>query len=65
MTITLADDLEKDLIRRAEELGIPPEELARRAVARYLWLDPELEAEMLGWQRMTWNAWAKVEESLQ
>ena len=61
MTITLTEDLEQDLARRAELLGVSPEELARRVIRSYLRADPELEAELRNWQRMTWHAWGVVE----
>lgn len=64
MTITVPEDLERDLTRRAEELGVEPGEIVRRAVARFLYLEPELQAELEDWQRASWKAWAVVEESL-
>ena len=64
MTITLNEELERDICQRAEQLGVSADELIRRAVSRFLDVDPQLKAEMEEWQRMTWDAWAKVEESL-
>ncbi|MBO0699009.1 MAG: ribbon-helix-helix protein, CopG family [Zavarzinella sp.] len=64
MSITLPENLEQSLARRAELLGLPVEELVRRAVSWYLQVEPELEVELRDWQQMTWHAWATVEESL-
>ena len=64
MTITVPEELERDLTRRAEQLGVEPDEVVRRAVARFLHVEPELQAELDDWQRATWKAWATVEESL-
>ena len=64
MTITLTDDLERQVTERAEQLGIPPDEVVRRAVAWYVQADPDLWAELKEWQAATWRAWGAVEESL-
>jgi predicted transcriptional regulator len=64
MIITVPEELERDLSRRAEELGLEPDEVVRRAVARFLYVEPELQAELDDWQRATWKAWTTVEESL-
>jgi predicted transcriptional regulator len=63
MTLSVPEELERDLTRRAQELGLEPSEVVRRAVARFLYLEPDLEAELEDWQRATWKAWATVEES--
>jgi predicted transcriptional regulator len=65
MTITLPPELERDLTQRAEQLGIEPSEIVRRAVAKFLYIEPELQAELDDWQRASWEAWALVEESLE
>jgi predicted transcriptional regulator len=64
MTITVPEELERDLAQRAEQLGVEPVEVVRRAVARFLYVEPELQAELDVWQRASWKAWATVEESL-
>ena len=64
MTITVPEDLERDLTRRAEELGVELAEVVRQAITRFLYVEPELQAELAMWQQMGWNAWDKVEESL-
>ena len=64
MTITVPEELERDLTRRAEELGVEPAQIVRWAVARFLYIEPELQAELDDWQRASWKAWALVEESL-
>jgi predicted transcriptional regulator len=64
MTIQLATDLERELTERADELGIAPEELVRRAVNWFLHVEQDLSAEIQDWQRMTWSSWNSVEESL-
>jgi predicted transcriptional regulator len=64
MTITLPADLERDLAQRAEQLGLEPDEIVRRAVARFLYVEPELQTELDYWQRLGWKAWATVEDSL-
>lgn len=64
MTITVPEELERDLTRRADELGLEPTEVVRRALARFLYVEPELQAELDDWQRASWKAWAIVEESL-
>jgi hypothetical protein len=64
MTITLPADLERDLAERAELLGVEPCEVVRRAVARFLYVEPELQAELDFWQQLSWQAWSTVEESL-
>lgn len=38
MTITLPADLERDLTQWAEQLGVAPDEVVRRAVARILYI---------------------------
>jgi hypothetical protein len=63
MTITLNSELEQGLSDRAKELGLPPEELVRRAVAWFVQIDPALQVELQEWQQRTWNAWDMVEES--
>jgi predicted transcriptional regulator len=64
MTFTLSSELERDLVESAQQLGVSPEEMVRRAVAWFLQAEPELSAELSDWQRMTWKAWDTVEESL-
>ena len=64
MTITVPEELERDLTQRAEQLGVEPAEIVRLAVARFLYVEPELQAELAEWQQMGWNAWDKVEELL-
>ena len=64
MTITVPEELERDLTQRAEQLGVEPAEIVRLAVARFLYVEPELQAELDDWQRASWKAWATVEESL-
>jgi predicted transcriptional regulator len=64
MTITVPEELERDLAQRAEQLGVEPVEVVRRAVARFLYVEPELQAELDDWQRASWKSWATVEESL-
>jgi hypothetical protein len=62
MTITLASELERDIVDRALQLGIPADEVVRRAVTWFLQIDPQLQAEIQDWQSMTWNAWSLIEE---
>lgn len=64
MTITLPTDLERSLTDRAEQLGVEPEEIVRRAVAQFLYLEPELQAELAFWQQLGCEALNTVEESL-
>ena len=64
MTITLTSDVERELSERADELGIPADELVRRAVNWFLHVEQDLSAEMREWEQMTWNSWGAVEESL-
>jgi predicted transcriptional regulator len=64
MTITLPADLERDLTQWAEQLGVAPDEVVRRAVARILYIEPELQAELDFWQQLSWQAWSTVVESL-
>jgi hypothetical protein len=65
MAITLTEELERDVLQRANLLGLPPDELVRRAMAWFFQMEPDLAEELREWQQMTWNSWAKVEESLQ
>ncbi|HEX3147493.1 MAG TPA: hypothetical protein VHR66_05380 [Gemmataceae bacterium] len=62
MTITLASELERDVVDRAEQLGVPADEVVRRAVKWFLELDTDFQRELQDWQRMTWKAWDIVEE---
>jgi hypothetical protein len=64
MTITLPADLERDLSDRAEQLGVQPDDVVRWALVRFLYVGPELQAELDDWQRAGQKAWAVVEESL-
>jgi predicted transcriptional regulator len=64
MTVTLSADLERDVTQRAEQLGVERDELVRRALSRFLSVEPELQAELDFWQNLSWKAWATVEESL-
>jgi hypothetical protein len=65
MAITLTDELERDVLKRANQLGVPPNELVRRAMTWFFQMEPDLAEELRDWQQMTWNSWATVEESLQ
>jgi hypothetical protein len=64
MAITLPQELEEDVLHRAEQLGVEPAEIVRRALVQFLHAEPELEAELRFWQQHGQEAWATVEESL-
>jgi hypothetical protein len=64
MTVTLTDDLERDVARCAGQLGIPPDQFVRDALAWFIQGESELWAELRAWQMLSAQAWASVEESL-
>ena len=64
MTINLPAELKRDLLERARELGVTVDDVIGWALVRELYVDRELQTEFDDWQRTSWEAWAKVEDSL-
>ncbi len=64
MTISILPALEQILNDRAAQLHITVDNLVNQALSYYLQSDPELEAELAGWQEISEEALRLVEDEL-